>query len=240
VIFEVSDDGAGIDREKVKEKAIKTGIADPDSIIDNQTLLKILNSPGFSTRDESDIVSGRGVGMNIVNETVLELGGNIVVETVLGTGTTFRIQLPLTLSIVDALIIETGKTIFAIPLPVVEEAISIRDDDLVKIGENEIVHYRNAVLPLFNLNKYFGLPPIAGNTFNVLVVKHENNNAGLIIEKILGQREIVVRSLSDPLLKINGIAGATELGEGRIILILNAQELVSTLYQNKPKQVSHA
>jgi two-component system chemotaxis sensor kinase CheA len=240
VIFEVSDDGAGIDREKVREKAIKSGIINPDGIIDDQALLNILCSSGFSTRENTDTVSGRGVGMNVVKQCVQELGGNMYVHTTSDQGTTFRIQLPLTLSIVDALIVETGSAKFAVPLPVVDEVISINKENLVKIGESEIVHYRGSVLPLFNLNRYFNLPESSKQIFNALVVGSENDKAGIIIERILGQREIVVRSLSDPLLKINGIAGATEIGEGTIILILDAQELVRTIYVNQHKQVGYA
>lgn len=240
VIFEVTDDGAGIDREKVREKAINTGIAGADSIVDNQTLIDILCSPGFSTRDETDTVSGRGVGMNVVKQTLQELGGNITVDTSKDKGTTFRIQLPLTLSIVDALIVETGRATFAIPLPFIDEVLSIKREDIVKIGESEIVHYRTSFLPLFSLNKHFKLPESSKDFFNALVVGNENDKAGIIIKKIAGQREIVVRALSDPLLRIDGIAGATEIGEGRIILILDAQELVKTMYVNKQKQVGYA
>lgn len=240
VIFEVSDDGSGIDLDKVRDKAIQTGIITPDSTPDNQALFNILYNPGFSTRNESDAVSGRGVGLNVARQTVLELGGNILTDTAPNKGTTFTIQLPLTLSIVDALIIETGKTKFAVPLPFIDEIVSIKRDELVRIGESELVHYRDTVLPLLNLNKYFNLPENTNSIFNALVIGNESDRAGLVIEKILGQREIVVRSLSDPLLKINGIAGATEIGEGRIILILDPHELVRTLYSNKQEQESHA
>jgi two-component system chemotaxis sensor kinase CheA len=127
-----------------------------------------------------------------------------------------------------------------VPLPFIDEIVSIKRDELVRIGESELVHYRDTVLPLLNLNKYFNLPENTNSIFNALVIGNESDRAGLVIEKILGQREIVVRSLSDPLLKINGIAGATEIGEGRIILILDPHELVRTLYSNKQEQESHA
>jgi two-component system chemotaxis sensor kinase CheA len=240
VVFDVSDDGTGIDRKKVREKAIKTGMSTPGSIIDDETLINLLCSPGFTTRDETDTVSGRGLGMNVVKQTVQELGGNIMVDTAQDKGTTFRIRLPLTLSIVDALIVETGSTKFAVPLPVVDEVVSLKSENLVRIGEGEIVQYHGSVLPLFNLNRYFNLPGSSKNFFNALVVGDENYKAGIIIDKILGQREIVVRSLSDPLLKIDGIAGATEIGEGTVILILDAQELIRSIYAKKQKQVGYA
>ena len=238
VIIEVGDDGCGINREEVIEKAVRTGIIQPDEVPDDETLLTILCSSGFSTREETDMISGRGVGMNVVKKTITELGGVIEMSTTAGKGTNFRIKLPITLSIVDALIVKVQQQIFAVPMPVVNEVISFKASDLVKIENNEMISYRETVLPIIHLGRFFHMKNNGQDLFDTLVVGQGHEKVGIAIEKIIGQREIVVRTLSDPFVSVEGINGATELGEGKVVLILDTPALVKSA--TRKKQSLHA
>jgi two-component system chemotaxis sensor kinase CheA len=179
------------------------------------------------------MVSGRGVGMNVVKKTIQELGGSLDLETEKGKGTSFRITLPLTLSIVDSLIVNVSGQTFAVPLPVVNEVIRFQDKELVKMENNELISYREMVLPVIKLSNFFKLGLNGREVYDTLVVGHGNDMVGLAVDRIIGQREIVVRSLSDPFVKVEGISGATELGEGKIVLILDIQSLIKSTIRKK-------
>jgi two-component system chemotaxis sensor kinase CheA len=234
VVFEIADDGYGIDREKVAEKARNIGIIGKDVIVDDTSLLDIICTPGFSTRESTDIVSGRGLGMDIVLKSVNALGGSLSMESEKGKGTRFIILLPLTLSIVDALIVRSAANIFAIPMPSVNEVISLSKNDVSEFLRNEMISYRNRILPVIRLDRFFKQPVNNSPTFNnAVVIGNGRIQAGIIVDKIIGKKEIVVRALSDPLVRVNGISGATELGEGKIVLILDAPALVRSVIREK-------
>ncbi|HEX2977318.1 MAG TPA: chemotaxis protein CheW, partial [Bacteroidales bacterium] len=232
VVFEVADDGYGINPEKIIEKAIKSGFLDNGTGITNTDLLKIMSTPGFSTREQSDMASGRGMGMDIVSRTVNELGGSIEMDSVKGSGTRFTIQLPLILSIVNALIISSGMNSFAIPMPAVNEIISIEEGNIEKFMSDEMIFHQGSIIPVMRLQRYFHLAGNAASHY-VVVVESGHERAGIIVDKIIGKREIVVRSLSDPLIRVAGISGATELGDGRIVLILDTSAMVRSLTSGK-------
>lgn len=237
VIFEIADDGQGIDRNTVKEKALKAGLIKTGTIPDNDMLLRIISIPGFSTRDKSDVISGRGIGMDVVMKAIDELGGSIQLETEKGKGARFLIQLPLTLSIVDALIVKSASNTFAIPLPVVNEIIRFNTNDLVRHEGNEMIPYRDSILPVIRLDEFFGYEEKRNGLVNAVVTGSGKSVAGIMIDSITGQREIVVRSVSDPLVKVEGISGATDLGEGRIVLIIDAPAVIkATLKKGKPEK----
>ncbi|WP_020480618.1 chemotaxis protein CheA, partial [Kamptonema formosum] len=236
--------------------------------IDSATLLDILCAPGFSTREQADLTSGRGVGMAIVKNRVLELGGTLTLETQPGTGSRFRIQLPLTLAIADALIVSVAGQTFAVPQSCVGEAIEVQPEAVTVFENSEIISYRGGVLPIVRLARLFGLsepqhrgeaaprkvgpggrseefparrspslapaecertpPPESSSAtarFYAFVVGSGLNAVGIAVDRILGLREIVVRPLTDPLVSVPGIAGATELGDGRVVLIIDAPAL---------------
>ena len=233
IIIEVEDDGHGIDRNKVEEKAIHLGLIEAGDLLDDDRLLDILSASGFSTREVTDLISGRGVGMSVVKKNISELGGAIDLTTEPGKGTTFRIALPLTLSIVDALIVKVSNQVFAVPLPVVNEVIRFQERELVKMEKNEMVSYRDSVLPVIKLCQFFHIGTNGREMYDTLVVGQGNELAGLAVDKIIGQREIVVRSLSDPFIKVEGISGATELGEGKAVLILDVPSLIRSVIRQK-------
>ncbi|MBC7249656.1 MAG: chemotaxis protein CheA [Anaerolineae bacterium] len=229
VIIEIEDDGRGIDRERVAEQARAQGLLDAEAPLDDPTLLDILCTTGFSTRRQADRASGRGVGLDVVKKTVEELGGSLALDTEVGRGTRFTIRLPLTLAIVDALIVSVGGQRFAVPLPSVREVIEARPKDVTVLGnEDEMLSYHGDVLPLIRLAARFGLQEQFERAFYVLVAAHGAKAAGIVVDRILGQREIVVRAISDPLIQVPGIAGATELGDGRPLLIINPAVLIGS------------
>jgi two-component system chemotaxis sensor kinase CheA len=225
VVIEVEDDGRGIDAEQVAKRAQAMGLISPGTELDSKALLALICAPGFSTRHEADRASGRGVGMNVVTNTILGLGGTIELNTEVGRGTRFTIQLPMTLAIAEALVVSVGDHTFAVPQSAVREVVEVESSEVNVLENNEIIVHHGGVLPLLRLARIFRLPEKARQTFHVFVVGSGSNTLGIAVDRILGQREIVVRAISDPLIQVAGIAGATELGDGRIVLILDATAL---------------
>jgi two-component system chemotaxis sensor kinase CheA len=226
VVIEVEDDGRGIDRERVIERAQLMGLVADSLRLDDAALLDLLCSQGFSTREEADRASGRGVGMAVAQNTILGLGGTFTLDSQPGRGTRFTIQLPITLAIADALIVSAGGQKFAVHQSSVREVIEVEPRSVRAFENNEIIHYRGGVLPLVRLARLFALDEKYERAFHVFVIGTGLNAVGIAVDRILGQREILVRAINDPLIQIAGIAGATELGDGRVVLILDAAALV--------------
>ena len=253
VIIEIEDDGRGVDVETVIERVEtqthpnetrsfvqmlkdKSGESGKPDQYNMMALLDILCCAGFSTKEEADLVSGRGVGMSIVKNTVQELGGFLSLETHKGVGTRFTIQLPLTLAIIDALIITVGQQTFAIPQSAVLEVLEVSKSQIIAFENNEIVSYRNTVFPLIRLAKIFSLstlhpelsPPgqTESSSLMIIVIGSGESIVALVVDRITGLREIVVTPLTDPYVQVMGIAGATELGDRRVVLILDVGALV--------------
>ena len=234
VLIEIADDGRGVDAERVAARARERGLVSGDVRLDEALLLKLICAPGFSTRDEADRASGRGVGMDVVCSTVEELGGTLTLATEAGRGTCFRVELPLTLAIADAIIAAVGGQRFAFPQTAVREVIEVEASSVRVLENNEIVPYRGGALPLVRLARLFGLGEAAGDSFHVFVVGAGAGVVGLAVDRAVGQREVVVRGLNDPLVKVAGVAGATDLGDGRVVLILDAAALKHSALGGRP------
>ena len=234
VLIEISDDGRGVDTERVVARARAAGMSVADRP-DSDNLLELISQPGFSTRDAADRGSGRGVGMGAVQDAVRDMGGELTMRTERGQGTTFTLRLPLTLAIADALIIAAGGQRFAMPQSVVQEITTAAADAVKSLERNEIMPYRNGVLPLIRLSTVFGLTPEPRREFPVLVLGTGLNAVGVVADRVIGQREIVVRGVNDPLLKVPAISGATELGDGRAVLILDTNGLIQTARQKRER-----
>ncbi|HPC85514.1 MAG TPA: chemotaxis protein CheA [Smithellaceae bacterium] len=225
VVLEVEDDGAGMDCQKIAEQAKRQGMVARSEKPDEKDILDILCTSGFSTRSEADLTSGRGVGLAVVRNAVEELGGTMEMTTAPGKGTNFVMRLPLTLAIADALIVSVGDQTFAVPQAVIHEVIEIPKETVTVLENNEIIPYRGGVLPLIRLARFFHLPQEPGRSLYGMVVGTGPSGAVLVVDKIVGRREIVVRATTDPLLAVPGVAGATELGDGRVVLILDTAKL---------------
>jgi two-component system, chemotaxis family, sensor kinase CheA len=219
VIIRVMDDGRGIDVRSAVKRAAALGIKVP-ARMDPAQLLALLCRPGFSTRDAADRASGRGVGMAVAYDAVRELGGTMTLETERGNGTTFILRMPLTLAIADVFIVSAADRIYAVPQGAIAEVRELEERALRSVGKTEVLHYRNGLLPLVRLSTYFGTPS-ATERHQVLVMESERGLVGIVVDRVVGQREVVVRSLGDPFARARGVAGATELGDGRPVLILD-------------------
>ena len=170
--------------------------------------------------------------MDVVKSTVESLGGTLALDTLRGRGTRFTIELPLTLAIVDALIVEVGGQVFAVPLPAVREIVEVQPEKVHVLENNQIMRHRGGALPLVRLARMFGLAETSRRTRHALVVGSGSKSAGIVVDRILNKREIVVRAIADPLIQVSGLTGATELGDGRPVLILDAGALTRTVKRN--------
>ncbi|HEY0458402.1 MAG TPA: chemotaxis protein CheA [Pyrinomonadaceae bacterium] len=227
--IEISDDGGGIDRAEVARRARAQNLLDDGETLDDALLLEVICQPGFSTRREADKTSGRGVGMDVVCRTVGELGGDIKLEIDAGKGTKFRIQLPLTLAIADALIVAAGRERFAVPQSNVREVINVERSAVRQFENNEIIEYRGAALPVIRLASLFALEEKQRDAFHAFVVGEGKQAVAVAVDRVLGQSEIVIRAINDPLAQVAGISGATELGDGRVVLILDIAAVMRRL-----------
>jgi two-component system chemotaxis sensor kinase CheA len=227
VVLEVADDGRGVDAQAVAQQARAAGLDVPDGPLSSEALLAILCAPGFSTRAAADRASGRGVGMAVVQTTVQELGGKLALDTAPGQGTRFIIELPITLAITDAILARVGSQMFAVAQSAVREVIEVDPATVRAIENNELAPYRDGALPIVRLSRLFELDARPGRLLHVFVVGQGTSAVGLAVDRIMGQREIVVRPLADALVKVEGIVGATDLGDGRAVLILDGQRLAA-------------
>lgn len=230
VFVEISDDGAGINKEKVKNKAIAKGVvteSEAEVLTDHQIYELILAS-GFSTNEEISDVSGRGVGLDVVKNTIESLGGSISIDAVPGEGSTFSIQLPLTLSIISVLLVELEKEKYAIPLSSIIETAILRKDEIYSVHHNKVIDFRGQVIPLTFLDKIFDVPKKneEGEFVSVVIVRKGNKLAGLVVDSFIGQQEVVLKSLGNYLTNVFAISGATILGDGEVALIIDSNALV--------------
>jgi two-component system chemotaxis sensor kinase CheA len=210
----------------VASKAADLQLPVPD-VLDNADLLALLCTPGFTTREQADFGSGRGVGMDIVNTTLRELGGSLEMTTEAGAGTTFTLRVPLTLSVTDVIVVAAYPQICAVPQAAVQELIQAPSVSVRTVKRTEVVPYRDGVLPLVRLGGLFGLEPSTQESLTIAVLITERGEVGLVVDRVLSQREVVVRPMPDPLVRARGIAGATELGDGKPVLILDAAALTA-------------
>jgi two-component system chemotaxis sensor kinase CheA len=228
VYIELSDDGRGLDRDRILQKAIEKGLVADNQRLSDAEIYSLIFAPGFSTAKTVTDVSGRGVGMDVVRRNVEALQGNILIRTQMGKGTTFTIRLPLTLAIMDGLMVGLGDDIYILPLLSVVESFRPRAADIhLLAGQGEVVRVRDEVVPLLRLYRLLDRParitdPCAGL---VVLVEDQGNKYAILVDELLGQMQAVVKSLDANFRRVEGLAGATILGDGRVAMILDVHGL---------------
>jgi len=230
VVLDVKDDGRGIDPEKIRQVAIKRGVVGEKDAFDLQRAYEVMFAPGFSTAAQVSEISGRGVGLDVVKKNIQELKGTIEVISKLGEGTTFRISLPITLAIIQALIVGASGEQFAIPLTSVEESLRIYSRDIRTVERREVFTLRDFTLPLLRLSDAFGLSDDHDHgpdtKWFVVVTRAGEKTVGLLVDALVRQQEVVIKSIGERLKTIPGIAGATDIGESEIVLVIDVGTLI--------------
>lgn len=231
IYIEVEDDGNGLNVEGIKNKALENGIVTPAQLagMPLQEIYDFIFAPGFSTKKEISSVSGRGVGMDVVKTELVKLRGRIDISTKVGEGTKFTIVLPLTTTIVEALLVNVDENIFAIPISVVEETLKINRSEIKEFDDYQVYNLRNETLAVIQLSDLVGMERVRKDDEDVyvVVVSFEKRRIGLIVNNLMGDQDIVIKGLDDVLKNNEGVAGAAVLGDGRIVLVLDTSTLVN-------------
>ncbi len=223
VVIEVEDDGAGINIDKIKQKALSKGLVRDVSSMTDKEALDLIFLPGFSTADAITDVSGRGVGMDVVRNNIAAVSGMVDIETWAGYGSRFTIILPITLAIIKALIITCAGRTYALPITSVVESLLLTPADIRTVERREIIDLRSTTLPLLRLEKFLGFERVDSPPEQyVVVVGSAEKRLGIVVDDLLGQQDIVIKPLGEPLKSIRGISGAADLGDQRTILVLDA------------------
>lgn len=231
VVIEVEDDGRGMDWRQIRDTAVRRGLVTSEETRD-MTMGEVLDfifRPGFTTRAHATQLSGRGVGMDVVKTNISRLSGMIDVDTAAGRGTRFAITLPVTLAIIQALVIDSASQTFCIPLNSVLESIMVREDEIVTVEGHEVISVRGKTLPLLHLSRLFGIGDrkfVDPERIYVVIVGLAQHRVGLVVDELVGQQDVVIKPLGSALRAVPGIAGATELGANRTVLLLDVATLV--------------
>ncbi len=231
ILIVVEDEGAGIDYEKIKEKALREKIiteVEANTMTEDQ-LINLIMLNGFTTATDVTEVSGRGVGMDVVKTKIEALGGSIIMESTKGVGSKFALRLPLTLSILKAMIVESGNNTYAIPIKFVEENVSVRKEMLHSLGRDKAIKLRDRILKIVNLGHLLNTPVTDNENGHkqILVINDETTHFGLEVDHILGMQEIMTKNVKESLQGLDGISGVTILGDGRVIIVIDPVNLLS-------------
>ena len=229
IVIEIIDDGAGLDRDKIKAKAIQNGIISEDEVITDDKIYELIFSPGFSTADVVSDVSGRGVGMDVVRRNIRDLGGTVEVSSESGVGSTFTIRLPLTLAIMDGQSVCVGDEIYIIPLVSIVESVQVRPGEVKGVaGKASLYRLRDEYIPIVRLHETFSIDTECKQLEDglLVVVEGEGAKIALFVDDLLGQQQVVIKSLETNYKKVNGVSGATILGDGTVALIIDVAGLI--------------
>lgn len=224
IFIEISDDGRGINKAKVLDKAIEKGLADPGKTYSDKDIFEMLFAPGLSTADKVSELSGRGVGMDVVKKNIEELHGTIEIISEEGKGSTFRIKLPLTLAIIDGMMVRVGGEVLTIPLSVIDKSVRPSKAEVKTVeGRGELVDIRGDYIPLVRIHELFNIPSDKVDPTDALIVVLQSTDSrfGVLVDDVLGQTQAVIKSIDKNFKKIKGTSGATILGNGRVSLILD-------------------
>jgi two-component system chemotaxis sensor kinase CheA len=233
VLIAVSDDGAGIDTEAVRARAIERGLAGADDPLTETEIFSFIFQPGFSTAKEVTDISGRGVGMDVVRQRVESLRGAIEVTSQRGAGTTVTLRLPLTLAIIDGLLVKIGDAFFVLPLAATLECIELTREEVEQANGKHVAYVRGEIVPYIRLRQYFNVSTPPPEREQIMVVECEDGRCGLVVDQVLGNCQTVIRNLGRFYRHVQVVSGATILGNGAVALILDPQRLVQEAIRAK-------
>ena len=229
IIIKIKDDGKGLDHKKILEKSIERDLVKEGEELTEAQIQNLIFQPGFSTAEQISNVSGRGVGMDVVKRNINTLGGDIEVISKAGTGSTFIIRLPLTLAILDGQLVQVGNEIFIIPLTAIVESVQINPEHFKKVsGKSEVYRFREEYVPVIRLNEVFRLKSADNENIHrgLLVITEIGQRVGLFVDDVIGQQQVVIKSLESNFHHVKGLTGATILGDGTVAMILDIPSLV--------------
>ncbi|OXS16724.1 chemotaxis protein CheA [Zobellella denitrificans] len=238
IVIEIADDGAGLDRERILQKAMERELVPPGTSLSEQEVYQLIFEPGFSTADTVTNLSGRGVGMDVVRRNILALRGRIDLDSRPGQGTRISIRLPLTLAIIDGFLVGVGGERYVVPLDTVQECIELSEADRRLAREHSYLNLRGEVLPLIKLGEHFGLAAAKGRRENVVVVQCAGQKAGLVVDELLGEHQTVIKPLGKLFGALRGIGGSTILGDGSVALILDVSTFVQAMISREGRALS--
>jgi two-component system chemotaxis sensor kinase CheA len=229
IVIEVGDDGKGLDPDKLLAKAREKGLVGEDQQLSRSEIFDLILRPGFSTAEKVSNISGRGVGMDVVRRNVIEMRGRTEIDSTPGEGTTIRIILPLTLAIIDGFVVGVGKAAFVVPLDVVQECVEFSEVEQTERDGQTYINLRGNVLPLVNIRNRFGVRGERPMRRSVVVVKAEGQSVGLVVDRLMGEFQTVIKPLGPVFSGLSGISGSTIMGNGEVALILDVQGLVQQI-----------
>jgi two-component system chemotaxis sensor kinase CheA len=226
IVIEVSDDGGGLDRKRILERAVERGMVAAGHTPGDEEIHRLIMQSGFSTARTVSNISGRGVGMDVVRRNIESLRGTLSIDSAEGQGTTFTMRLPLTLAIIEGFLVGVDKSSYVVPLEMVVECLELSAEDRQGIRESGYINLRGEVLPLLRLREVFEVQGDAGKRENIVVVNYAGQRAGFVVDTLLGEFQTVIKPLGRLFERLSGISGSTILGNGEVALILDVQALV--------------
>jgi two-component system chemotaxis sensor kinase CheA len=229
IIIEITDDGKGIDPDIIRQKAIEKGVIAESDVLSPEQCQELIFAPGFSTAAEVSDLSGRGVGMDVVKRNIQELNGTVELESTPGKGSVFRIRLPLTLAILDGQLVRVGKETYILPLVSIIESLEMENETINSVGgDTEVLKVRHEYVPILKLYSLFETVPdsLEVNDGLMVIAEGDNRKIGLLVDELLGQQQVVIKSLETNYRKVDGVSGATILGDGTVALILDIPGLI--------------
>ncbi|HBA70860.1 MAG TPA: chemotaxis protein CheA [Geobacter sp.] len=229
VLITIRDDGAGLDRDAIRAKALERGLLPANSEASDREIYSMIFAPGFSTAAKVTSVSGRGVGMDVVKRGIEGLRGSIGVDSVRGSGTTITLKIPLTLAIIDSLLVKIGKDHFVLPLAAVEECVELTREDIKNSHGRNLANVRGAIVPYIPLRQHFGITEQSPEIEQIVIASIHGTKVGFVVDNVVGEHQTVIKSLGKMYRDVKGVSGATILGDGTVALILDMGSLLQTI-----------
>ena len=232
IVIEVSDDGGGLNRERILAKGLERGLVEPGQALSDNQIYNLIFEPGFSTAEKITDLSGRGVGMDVVKRNIMALRGSVDINSQPGHGATVTVRLPLTLAIINGFQVAVGNAVFVLPLEMVEECVAFSAEP-----DRDYTNLRGQVLPFLRLRELFELPGQPGTRENIVVLRHGNQRMGLVVDRLLGEAQTVIKPLSKVFARVQGLAGSSILGNGEVALILDVPSLMARVLHHTESSI---